>query len=73
MPPVVEAGMASWCAIAAPLMRCRRKRSFSATRAAGTLWRPRCGAELRSSQTAGRPTPARHATSATLSRVTEAK
>jgi hypothetical protein len=39
--------MASWRAIAGPLRRWRRRRSISATRAAGTWWRQRLGAELR--------------------------
>jgi hypothetical protein len=46
--PTVEVGIASSRAIAGSLSRCRRRRSISATRAAGTWWGHRCGAELRS-------------------------
>jgi len=48
MPPTVEAGIASWRAIAGPLRRWRRQRSISATRPSGTWWGQCCGAELRS-------------------------
>ncbi len=42
----------SWRAIAGPLRRCRRQRSISATRAAGTSCRQCLGAELRSTSAA---------------------